>query len=309
MTKIINGLKAHQAIKVGNNYLVELGNQSYVVNDREVVGNYNGVQILVTEDDIKSILRVERPIRELIHYVDESGNKVDKDVVQSKRAILGNYVDEDGDYCFPDLDTEYKVRKEVEPYNNLKPVYSEPEAKLVPVSIDIVGEHEETGSKFITTPYIIGEAKFSGGGLYSVDETGVLWDEFNKIIKNNPNWKVDIPNHSQLEYIKINGKYVFTNNSGRMYKTKTRKCFVSKDDAIGHEANLRSDIKRKIAGVMVDVELNLAEINNVVAKIKSIKTSLLGVETKQKTYSSYQSTLRNINELLTNLENIAENKL
>lgn len=299
MTINIEGLKQYQAVQFGDKYIVCLSTWSD--KSTHCVNGVDTPASQVVVDDLTSIFKLVKPSPELTHYVDESGDVVSVEkYTEMMTAFTGEhnkYYDEDvDDYIYPDLDTEYMVKKLKEPLSKLKHVFKEFPVEQRQVEIDVVGVLEDTGSQFIETSVQFGKTSWQGGaGAYKVGASnGIVIDEIRKIKDESDD--LDIPTHSGLRYVKLNGKYIFSSES---LTHMPHKYFTSLEDAKEFEQSLRKQA-RNLANPYLNrnQEVSVTERAEIAQVVKQLKDFIFKAELRKNSPTSKHNLLARSNKLL-----------
>lgn len=301
MTAFIEGLDKYQALKIGDNYIVQLTGK--YESPKHIV---NGVEVASSQVTVKStdnMFLVNPPTKQLDRYENEQGVVMDIDTYTIANKAKSKYWDEDAeDYIYPNIESQIEILKLEEDRKGFKPMYKDVYYEPTPVDITVIGTMEDTGSNFISTPFEIGCSKFAGSvGIYKVaSPLSIALDEFSKIAKENPEDKLENPTHSGLEYGNVNGKYVF-NKGDRYISTREQyyKVFEDLEDAKKYEELIRKFIRSRVLPHLKDhQEVSKQERSDITKKLLSIHSDVRSLQVKQKSDSDHKRVIKNVNDLL-----------
>jgi len=294
-------LPDNKAIKMGEVYVVKLAASFY--HGFEV----NGVRVnggLQTLPNLDNIFSVNPSVKKLIHYKlgEDAIPVVDYNVKNPSRYYDSDYEE----YVFDSLEHEYEVKKEWERIKSAVPVYDETPEQLVPVEIEVVGSMVDTGSMFISTPYQYGKAFFdSRSGLYSLNKYQIACDEVKRVKEEYPNIDIDQPTYSGLEYLKVDGTYIFTRSPQPFIKGScSSTVFTALGDAQVVEKEVRNFIRSRMMVEIKPVVADSVLLKDVYNFLDNVKTTLSEIEVKQKSYNRKQGLLNRLREKMTELGNI-----
>ena len=239
--KMFNDLRNFEAVKVDDKLCVQLANGDYLV---------DGVPFTVTSLSEQHILNINVQVEkkvvirpQITHYKNSDGLTIS---MKDYHATINNnfgkyYCEEDDDYAFPDLDTEYNYKKFLAAHTAM---WSKENYVHRPVDIIIKGEWIDTGSDFIETPYSQGHTTFNGG-VYKVLTSNIAWDEFRKQC-NKYNLTYD---GDDLRFVKVNKDYIFASRFDHIPYIKSNTAFTvtkSLDDAYKCEEDVRVTIRKRM---------------------------------------------------------------
>lgn len=298
---MINGLRDNEAVKIGENYLVKLS--SYfgdLLYDGEKIEN-TSQPILVQSIDKFSLRQKSKPAIE--HYVDAEGNAIS---IEDLRKIRNKYYNDTlEEYIYPSLEVEFEHRKELEKYKKLTPVYEKiPEFTYSPVTITVIGEMVDTGSKFIQSALSFGMKSFSGEtNLFRVDGMAIALDE---ILSYKDRFTVDTPSHGGLRFAKVDGSYLFDENEF-WWMNSNHRMTSTLEAAKELEASIRLAVSNRIKiKVKVDIPSKLA-YNAIYSRLKAIHRQVMSIAAMKNSSSARLNALSDINKLITTIEsNIQE---
>lgn len=296
---MFNDLPDNKAIKMGEVFIVKLPASYY--NGFEI----NGVRVnggLHTLPNLDNIYSVKPSLKRLTHY-ELNGEEIGVAIFNSKSP--SSYYDDDyEEYQFDSLEHEYDVKKEWERIKDAVPIYKETPEQLLPVEIEVIGTMVDTGSKFISTPYQLGKAFFdSSGGIYNLDRYSIACDEVRQIRQEYPDAKVDLPTHSGLEYLKVNGTYIFTRAPEPWIKGSSFPTIVTSLDAAKEiERDTRKIVRSRM---MVEIKPIVADsimLKDIYKFLDRVEDSLSSIEVKQKSYHCKRALVNRLAEKMKELE-------
>ena len=297
--EIVKGLPQNCAVKYGDCFVVQLQiNQSYEIDGVNFIPTYaSGAQVVVTSLD--NIFSKGSPQRFVEHYEGPDGTKYTVEEFQDAQKEMSQYVDEDDEYCFPDLETEFEVRKRLEPILQTRAVYGEVPAQKAKLEIEVVGGLEDTGSSFIETPYVIGQTSFSGGGLYKVHTGQVARDALQQFAKDF-GMEFTNSNHSHLEYAKLDGKYAVTSLKSRPYirQGNAAVCTDSLEAAHKVEQQIRKYLTDHLKMQFTEKLVKDLRVSSLYSKLDRISQEVSVLDVKQRNTSSHRAVMTLLRELL-----------
>lgn len=304
----LTGFEKHgDYLKVEDNYLLFLNEQGlFRVNGQDVnvyLGwNKSSCQYLLS--DFPEVYKVIKRHKELTHFVDVEDNGHSLESVQGVRNL---YTDEEGDYCYPDLETEFEHRKQLEVINSYTPVYKEYPDVLEPVEVRCVGDVVDTGSRFIENALAYGAAGFSNGNMYKLDFSAITADELSRFVKDNElQDKYKCSEHSNVHYAQIDGKYVMTNLP---YSNKDKKGFAKTlAEAQEKEASVRKQVRDhlNVSVLGTSVAMNGKSVAAMYGDIERWIQSLYNIEVKQKHSTQKTSLINRMSEVKKSLSDLID---
>lgn len=304
--KIIEGLSLNQAIKIGDNYVVSLPSGLYDIGGKRVtINGYNPQQITIAGDSMDDIWKVA-PEKKIVDYYinEETEQEYTTEERNEASKEMGKYLDEDGDYYFPDLDTEYELRKKLDPILKAKPVYKTiPEEKGKYSDVELVGEMIDTGSDFIKQSYVFGKAQFSSGGIFSVSSLPVMSDQVKKTA-NKLGLDYDIPNYGGIRFVKVGGAYIFPDK--RIYTHGENRVFSVLGDALAYEEQCRKTVDDLIRLKTSNLRPNEAVLKDIASDVSQIQTSLSKLRVYSRAESDKRILSNKVNKLLEKLVTVAK---
>lgn len=216
MTLLAN-LPENSAVLIGDQVLVCLPqpkNQHFYEVDGIPLRNtsFTPAQVLINKDSVIELVGSKK--QEVVRY--QCGEKFlsvedYNDLIYENKTKYGDGTSY-GEVNYPDLDTEFKCRKELERLQKYTPFYNTIKGTRTKVEYNIIGDVEETGSNFITNALSLGKGKFQNGNFYKVDLYGITNNVLSDFCKNN-NYNNSNSIRDTLRYCKVNGEYVFSDNT------------------------------------------------------------------------------------------------
>ena len=299
--KVFDGLGQNQAVKVGDRYIVCLYG-SYKVNGEKVQA-YNQ-QVLV--DDLKNIVGRVPPKQVVVGYASEDGEEISVEEFNRFSSELYQYWDEDLDqYSFPDVDTEIEHVKKRARYTKFKSITEDVDEEIHPVEITVVGSAEDTGSRFIETPFQYGKVSHGpSGGIYKVYSGRIARDEVMRLSKANPDVQVDVPSHGNIEFVKVGGGYVFTKSTREHTWIKdgsSARVFSSLEEARQHEEEIRSYVSSLMKMHMFPKKADGKTIQDLVSSLRLLEDKVMTLDVKQKSVGQYRILLKMLQDKIDEL--------
>ena len=308
---MLKGLKINSAVKSGDYYLVLLGSGKYSKYNLDGsqtkfdVAAYNGTTMTMEVIENLTKLEVITPTR-LSHYTTPEG---EHKTVDQYNNILStyktNYEVEDGDVEYPDLETEFMCRKELTKISEWKRHYTDEEVKWVPVQIDIVGEYQDTGSKFIETPISIGSVEHRRGqGFYKVLSSLVAHDQYKKLETQYKDSTHTFHNEiirKYLDFAKVNEEMIFYNKYP-WCKEGVVSFFPTLIEAQEHESEIRSAVTATIKDGVTPCVLDMITARSVLGDIRRALDSVRSIEPKQKSRQDKIICMKKLTGLIESLD-------
>ena len=303
--KLFDGLKPHEAIKVSDgSYIVQLDrtfiNHSYMING--VVTSGSNRQVVV--DDLSKIKRYIPESKVVTAAIISDGSEISIDELDNFNQKYVQYLKYDGHYDFgDDIDAEIAHLKDKAKYKVKEYIYDTVPAKTQDLEITVVGSVEDTGSDFITTPFVYGNVRHDGyrtAGIYKVEVAKIALDEFNKLKNEFTDAQYIVPDHSHMKYIKINGEYAFTKiKENWVEKSNACKIISSLEEAKELEKAVRKTVRETAMLNIKPREISGTEIREVINDLELLKERVSALHVKQKSSTDFRTTIRAITELVT----------
>lgn len=305
--KIFSDLKTNQAVKLDSGvYVVELYSGTYEINS---VRTWVGYQQQFAVESLDSIKRVTTVKGEVLHYtLGEEQVSVTEYQALSKlvSSMSAEFYNEDEDeYIFPNLDTEFEFKKKQELLNRHVAVRAADTEQLDTVDITVVGEAVDTDSKFIVTPFSYGQVSFNGRGVFRVDLSAIAADEFQKQQANYTQFKFTNSTHSNIRFAQADSNYLFKDDTLGAKENQVR-VLTTLADAKALEAEVRAAISNTMRQKLAPVTLtkNIVTATGVLNSLETIKSQLAKLDVKQKSYNDWVSVSSNVKKLIAILEKV-----
>lgn len=318
---IIANLKAGQAILVDDQILIALP-AGYRGGCLELDGTpVNGIpqQILINKNSVLEYVTTKP--KQILHYKHESGHIITTEAFNLMKSeyeekyyhpyVFEDY-NEDEFVNYPDLDTEFTCRKKMKELESWNPVYSEPEVVREKVEYTIVGEVQDTGSKYITNPLCEGKGTFSNGTFYKVDLYGISADVIKKYQeKYNMTFTPWSGGNGNFKFMKYKDVYLFNEGVIGIDPSDKRVCYAmsleeAKNKEKEHRDYIESLLDTKLKKVVFKPDaLYVQEILN---KIHSCHSYIVKIEPMRKSRIDYNLALEKISQTINLIQNyIKEN--
>lgn len=306
--KMFDGIRENQAVKLNNGkYLFCLYTGTYTIDNNRVSISRHNEQHLC--EDITSITREVVVTGEISHYrFNDTDVSVDE-VAKLSAAITiaqDKYYDEGSDdYYYPDIDTEFAIKKQQETLSRHVPVRLPNTIKHEPVVVTVIGSMEDTGSKFITTPFSIGKTTFSNGGVYRIAASEIAMDEFLKVKADFPSARFDLPTHSNLRFAQVNNTYLFNESDLGAEKDQVR-VVSTLVEATNMEAAIRANVRDTITRKLLPVTItpDIITSYNVITELEAISRLVAKIDTKSRTVVEYNLAIKTVKKLIEKLKEI-----
>lgn len=241
---MFKNMKNHEAVKVGDVFFVQLNsNRTYAINDVEIDRKSN---VTVPSLDDNPIVKIVLSPSVLTHYEHKkNGEQISQEDYRSRFVDpLKEFLDEDGEYAFPDEESAVLSVRLQHQKQDWRAVYSEREKIKEPVTITLIGEMIDTESDFIETSLSAGRIGWAGreSGLFKVHSGRVALDAVQKVFVANKKKPYE-SRHSGIKYVKVRGEHVFYDNlSGWVSDVSNVTIFTSLEKAQAHEENIRTTV-------------------------------------------------------------------
>lgn len=294
-------------IEISSSWWVNLDNGLYRIDQEKDINHQNNYQqtknLIIKKGSI--VEKVTKFPRETSHYQHESGDTLtSEEVLVIRRKYLGDVCYEND---YPDLETEYKHKKELLILEDYKPVYTQKEDEYEVVELTCVGSAEDTGSDFITTALCYGKASFGNSGFYKVDLSRIAANELmGFVIKNELEASFENATHSNVHYAKIKGNYIMT--SFDESREKKFRYATSLGAAKLLESDLRSKIRNHLSvkvfgdgGVLKEDSLK-----EIVSNLEKFSRTLGDVQSKQKTQVKYTHLMSEMSKYINEVKSLYE---
>jgi hypothetical protein len=177
----------------------------YEINGQIINVSYGDYPNGLTSETVPEIFKIVRTVRFQNYKNVKTGEIIDIETYNrmlSDIKQLGVYDDDTDQIVFDDLDHEFTYRKFLRDWDQ-NDLYEKVEKNKL--DINVVHGMISSGSPYIIPVYNINSANPS---LFSFRRAALEIDTVRQWAKEK-NIKVDIPGHGHLEFIKIDGEYVF----------------------------------------------------------------------------------------------------
>lgn len=290
------GLNEYEYIIVGETWVVQFGYGTYVVNNTE--RQFKREQAVLPAES--SVVLVKELDREVLYYKDSEGNEYSKEQKLSAENELNLYWDEDRwEYIFPNLDTEYEIKKRTQFLDEITPVYGEQKYEHKNIELKCVGVWEDTGSEYISTPYQVGHTKFSGDTVFCLHSGKLAKDVFTAVCP-----QAEVSGSSNLRFAKVNDKFIMynlTNKYGWVENEAHKMYFTNLDDAKREEATIKEFIEAHVKCMLDSKRLNAQQRGNVYKEVFEIKRLTHELDVKAKASGDKRYVLKRLQELIDNI--------
>jgi hypothetical protein len=301
-----NSLTNMQALKTPIGYLLNIKDYNdYTVNGVMVKGV--GLHQVESVDDV---CLVKKGYQYVSHYTLE-GVVVDKNTVDTLRnevsAKYEKYSEDDVDYIYPDIDTEFEHKKALLDLDKYQSVSARTDDEYIKQDVEVVGEIVIPESKFIAPSLMVGKAKFTNG-FYTLNTARVAMDEAIKTVSE-IGLKVESDHKDTLRFWKASGTkdYIFyssglegtgeSNHSNNHHN----KYYMTLGDADKQEEAIRKDIRNWLVAFANKTQVNDKSVTMVIKSLNNIMRGVGELDVKQKHANSKHIVLNNVRELITKL--------
>lgn len=303
-------LKDNEAVQIGEDVFVGKYPQytTLLINDGVAVeGSFQrGLITFSSEDSFKRVIKGKRVIDYYVHEnASMSSEQYHKIMFDNKHKYWDDDVEE---WVYPDLETEYECKKKVLELEMFRPVYKEEPDTYEDYQFKVIGHSVDTGSKFILQPYSVGKAVWEHGrAAFQILASEIAKDEVNKAVSDHHKCKFDIPNHGNIEFVKLDGEYVFTKaNKDYISRGNSTRYTDTLEDAKKVEQSIRADVRKHINVVIAKKYpkgVDEVTVQQLMQVLSAARNSHSNVEPKQKSSGSYRNTSSKLSEMYTMLEN------
>lgn len=295
----IKNLKHGNAIILGENkYLILLkGYETYDI-DGNVYDVGSDEQRVVKSIDNIYVVRPQKSV--LDHFIDSAGNKVPVDDYNKLMSELSKLPRTSNGYEYPDLQTEFHYRSRLAVFEAMEQVKVVPPALKTKIDYEIIGSMEDTGSEFIETSFVRGDASFFDKGPYKFLGSAAAIDEFKKVTAHNPKFVLG----SDLQWAKYENHTIFSNKQNRFISSRgDYAIFTSLEQAQDEEQKLRTFIKDVCDSYDKPVILDATGIdkNKIIDKLSTIKKRVEEIQSKNATLRLHSTARENIDALINEL--------
>lgn len=311
---MINNLKDYQAVHIvaTGKYLVHLPAGTYYFGSKDPIEirGYSG-QTLTVENPKEIRIGTKAP-KTLLFLKNELGERIEVKEYNDFLESIKQYETEFDTFHYPDLETEFEVRRKIDYYEKLEKVYDNPATVLNPVSqIEIVGELSDTGSEFIQSSFEFGQNGFwHGASPFRVNIALVAKDEFKKLQALSD--KLTNSDHSGLRYAKFENSYIFTDRDVGLCPAinidadkflSASRLFADLESAQAYEKLTRDYIREKIK-VYINKDKGLEETTafEVLQGLERIYAEVASFKLMKTSKGSKHHAIGIINDLITKVK-------
>lgn len=292
------GMNSYEYIDCGDNWLVQFPSGTYQIGgigDR----HFNCSQQIVIQSNTEVVKVIKKP-QEVLRYEDGEGTSYTLEQVQAARQKRNEYYDDEyEEYVYPDLDTEFQIRKDTAFLDSLQVIYTEPEYEYKSIELKRIGVWEDTGSKYITTPYQLGRTKFSGNTVFCLHSGKLAKDVFTDVCP-----QADVSGSSNLRFAKVNDEFVMynlTNKYGWVADEAHKVYFTSLDDAKREEEDIKEIIEAHVECMLDSKRLNAQQRGVVYKEVLDIQRLAHKLDVKAKANGDKRYVLKRLQELIDNI--------
>lgn len=302
--KLFTDLTTNQAVKIGSVFVVNLPRGDYLSPSGSRV-TFEGFNNQFSIDSVEGWKKIIKSPKTILEFIFEDGSKVPYEDYSKVLEKHSSYYDDDlEEFVYPDLETEFEIKKELEVFNRAEKVYSEPSETHEPVNIQVVGAAKDSGSEFINSPIQYGRVSWNSGvGIWKVDCGKIAKDAFEKATCEITD--KELPTHSNITYAKVKGKYAFTNDEKRYDWVKNPdSVFItdSFEEAYQKEEFVRKYVTNRVEMFLDDSKVTEQAAQDIWQSLKQIRTRITDIDAKQKSVGSKHSVLKAVDELMAKLE-------
>ncbi len=272
-------------------YLVELGwGGTYEIDGIEVGSNKT-----VVVESLDKIIAVSTRHGEIVSYTDGEGNEITAaDHALQRGNLLGRAFREAGEWTFPDLDAEFEYKKFMARWKT--PKRAPDVVERSPVEAKIAEVRTNSGDPDIVSLWNA-PSTHDQRKLYRVNIGNVMVATFHDLCQKHGLKGDNEQNRDYLEFAKIEGSYAFSGSGfkdreNRPFTGTLAQCKAAKEDAIN----------RVQAVVVVHAakknNVGIPNAGDVVLKLKSVRTNLMGVRAKSGTEASLRGACTAVDDLI-----------
>lgn len=293
--KMFSELKAGQAVEIGGQYVVCFSRGTYI-SPEGVRVDWDGWNEQAVVSSLNGWKRVNKIPAKVAKFIFEDGSEHTPE--EHSEIIRDNnrfYEDCDDEFCYPDLETEFYYKKELEKFVRAETIWTELEEKFEDVEISLVGCAKDSGSGFICSPVLMGQLKWSGGGIWKVEQGGIAKDEFLSCVDGE---NYEIPTHSNIEYAKINGGYVFAREKYIwVKKSDAVKLFDNLEDAKKEEESIRRVVRKLCNAFLYPKKADEKTLKDIYCEVCLIEKKVGEISAKQASSGHKTSALKSVRQL------------
>lgn len=294
------GLSLNCAVKVGNEFAAMLPAGMYATG---AVRFDNPIASVVFVEDIETLCQVT-PAKKVPTEVQFDDDTVSHEEWQfSLHEQMDALENENNELS---LDEEYAIKKRIEELQKGKVIYEEVPEKLSHVDINLVGEIQDTGSKYISNPLSFGKLVVQNSVIYALDKKSLVADVLYDFL-DEQDLEIDNKSDNSLAFAKVKGKYVFktvTQWSEILRQNQSTSSFLTLESAQQEEKKIKDELRNYLNTVLVrhNESLDKHTLGNVHSALLVIKSSARDLDVKQKDLPSHRACVNLIDELIEYLE-------
>jgi hypothetical protein len=302
-------LRDFEGVTCEDQVMLKLGYGDYVLiaedgTTTEIAGN----RTISVENSTKIHRKILKP-RAISHYEyhekesEDSGkiSIISKDEMQQMQSELKSkyWDDTECEFVFKDLEEEYEYKKAMQALARYQCVYEPSTHCFEEMVIKIIGSFVNTGSKYIENTILAGGSTTnSNKGFFKVLSSSAAEDEARKIVSKYKNkvhiW--NIPNHSNIRFMKVNEKYVFENKYP--FSEGHIRWFSDLKSAKEEEAAVRKIVKCVLLSHILPRLPENLDLKTISSELCSIQSSIRDVEPMKKSIQRKQNLLNKVDTLL-----------
>lgn len=281
MNLLIQGLARYEAVIVGDSMVVQMTEGNYVGHVNYTVDGeprtLTTTQVIINKDSV--IKKLIKGTSKTVGLLLTDGTTVEYSqwVADSKKY------DFDGEPDYPSLEEEYEHKKYMQRYLGSQWIQEQAPDTLEDIEIKIVGEAVDTGSPYIENALAYGQGKFSNSGFYRVKVLSSISDVVEKFAKD-----YEFKTHtssSGLEFIQMNGSYVFTSGFKHTGYFKNSGFIVV--NTLQQAQDIVAEIKETTRQYLTlkygtNLKVTPASASIIQGKISAIQSRVNSLEVKQK---------------------------
>lgn len=298
-----SGMLDNQAVHLGDTYCIQLGYGNYTIEGIEAPG---GQHVVPSLDNVYKI--TASPL-EIIHYEKEDCGALSQISTEKYKSLReeayseATFSEDLDEYQYPDLDAEYRSKKLLEALRLWIPVYKKKEDVATKVDFTVIGSAvADTGSRFITTPFVFGAVTFKHtSGCFKADGKAAAKFAYQRMARKFPDSNLNLSGlESTVAYTKLNGEYIF--NTEKVKSFEVVKTFTSLQDAQDFIKGVESYIINIISDAITGVGMRP---NTLAVTIKDVGEALGAarqLEVKRAGEVGRKAVISRLERLLTKLE-------
>ena len=300
MNLLIQGLARYEAVIVGDSMVVQMTEGTYVGHVNYTVDGeprtLNTTQVIINKNSV--IKKLIKGATKTVGLLLTDGTTVD----HSQWLADSRKYDFEGEPDYPSLEEEYEHKKYMQRYLGSQWIQDQVPDALEDIEIKIVGEAVDTGSPYIENALAYGQGKFNNSGFYRVKVLNIISDVVQKFAQD-----YEFKTHSSssgLEFIQMNGSYVFT--SGFKHTSYFKNSGYNIVSSLQHAQEIVSDIKETTWQYLTlkygtNLKVTPASASIIQGKISVIQSRVNSLEVKQKSDGTLRAVKKEINDLLEGL--------